>query len=336
VLHLADFFVAVMGQCARQRVGETLYMVSCMWLLMPWLKYYINCNPFIYKLDHRLCQQISTTMEDVGTPQQVSETSRGIISHSRQTREQANRIDIWSFVPHYPYPPKDRRWALGLQAGGTDYPGKFTLIVHTTHAVSEAGGSTEQFVLSNSVEQPIYRVMLWYSNPFHFLTGWVEASVSNGMPSQPQKKFGGEHPMWLVTAHSKMVSGRGGFTGSGMIDAFFDYWLPVFVHEMRYDSQMSRFNKSEEEAKAYAANRYQEVHSEDVMSPIIMEKIGLSTYEGKSALDDMTHTAEGQHYHEAQEKARKVMRVADSSVGKAMFRFTQEEARDLLEPCPGG
>jgi len=282
-----------------------------------------------------LCQQISTTMEDVGTPQQVSETSRGIISRSRQTREQANRIDIWSFVPHYPYPPKDRRWALGLQAGGTDYPGKFTLIVHTTHAVSEAGGSTEQFVLSNSVEQPIYRVMLWYSNPFHFLTGWVEASVSNGMPSQPQKKFGGEHPMWLVTAHSKMVSGRSGFTGSGMIDAFFDYWLPVFVHEMRYDSQMSRFNKSEEEAKAYAANRYQEVHSEDVMSPIIIEKIGLSMYEGKSALDDMTHTAEGQHYHEAQEKARKVMRAADSSVGKAIFRFTQEQAKDLLEPCPG-
>jgi len=330
VLHITDFFVAVMGQCARQRVGETLYMVSCMWMLMPWLKYYINCNPFIYDLGHRLCQQISTTMADVGTPQEVSETARGIISRSRQSRTQADRIDVWDFVPHYPYPPKNRRWALGLQAGGGAYPGKFTLIVHTTHAVSTAGGTTEQFVLSNSVELPIYRVMLWYSNPFHFLTGWVEASVSNGMPSQPDKKFGGEHPMWLVTAHSPMVAGRKAFTGSGMIDAFFDYWLPVFVHEMRFDSQHSRFGKSNAEAGAYACQKYQEVHSEAGKSPPL-HKIGLPEYAGMSAYDDMHKIAVGQHYEEAQARSREVMRLAESGLGAKVFRLTQTEARDLHE-----
>jgi hypothetical protein len=270
-------------------------------------------------------------MADVGTAGDAADTARGIISRSRQTREQADRIDIWSFVPHYPYPPKNRRWALGLQAGGAKYPGKFTLIVHTTHAVSTAGGSPEQFVLSNSVEQPIYRVMLWYSNPFHFLTGWVEASVSNGMPSQPDKKFGGEHPMWLVTAHSPLVSGRDAFTGSGMIDAFFDYWLPVFVHEMRYDSQLTRFKKSSKEAADYAASKYQEVHSQDVVSTI-EERVGLKKYGGKSALDDMRHTAADQNYKKAQQTSRKVMRLGHTKIGANVFRFTQEEARDIHEP----
>ena len=93
--------------------------------------------------------------------------------------------DYWNFVPHYPYPPPHRRWAMGLQvgtsaralttvsydtvsqAGGScNTPAKFTLLVHATHAISDAGGSegvksTEQFVLSNSVHSPCYRVMLW-------------------------------------------------------------------------------------------------------------------------------------------------------------------------------
>mmetsp|Transcript_30910 Transcript_30910/g.81169 ORF Transcript_30910/g.81169 Transcript_30910/m.81169 type:complete len:568 (-) Transcript_30910:336-2039(-) len=278
LLHLPDFFVCAMGQCSRQALGETLYMIACMWLLMPWLKYYMNCNPFVYDLDSRLCQQISTTMEDLGTEDQWCATARSIISRARQTRAQADRVDIWSFVPHYPYPPLDRRWALGLQAGGGEYPGKFTLIVHTTHAIIEAGGSTEQFVISNSTVCPCYRVMLWYSNPYHFLTGWVEASQSTGRPSQPEKFRGGEHPMWLVTARdSEMVSHRDSFTGSGMIDAFFDYWLPAFVHEMRYDHHRYTLGKSREEAEREAHAKYQEVCSKDGVSKPD-DRIGLDKY----------------------------------------------------------
>lgn len=51
ILYLPDFFVSVVGQVARQGMWEVLYMVACMWLLMPWLKYYINCNPWISDLD---------------------------------------------------------------------------------------------------------------------------------------------------------------------------------------------------------------------------------------------------------------------------------------------
>jgi len=292
ILKMPDFFIAVMGQTARQSLFETMWMVNMMWMLMPWLKYYICCNPYIYDLDSRLCQQITTSMNDLGPVEHVADLARNIISRATQPAGKARRLDSWSFVPHYPYPPPDRRWALGLQAGGGSYPGKFTLIVHTTHAISNAGGSTEQFVLSNSCAKPIYRVMLWYSNPFHFLTGWVEASVSTGMPSQPDKYHGGEHPMWLVTGKTKLTAGRDSFTGSGLIDSFFDYWLPVFVHEMRYshfadkywsaktyqnDDGSVNYAKCQEEARKIADSLYQEVESKDGISkpnPII----GLDNY----------------------------------------------------------
>ena len=39
--------------------------------------------------------------------------------------------------------------------------------------------------------------------------------------------------MWLVTSPSPLVSKRGSKVGVGWIDAFFDYWLPSFVDEIR-------------------------------------------------------------------------------------------------------
>ena len=73
--------------------------------------------------------------------------------------------------------------------------------------------------------------MLWHSNPYHFLTGFVEASITTGEPSETECRFGGEHPMWLVTANSPMLSSRS-FFGPGGIDAFFDRWLPTIVDEV--------------------------------------------------------------------------------------------------------
>lgn len=321
---IPDFFICIVGHTARHGFFETMYMVSAMWLLMPWLKYYICCNPWIYNLDHRLCQQISTSMADCGSADEVAKTSQSIISQAVQHKAKAHNIDSWSFVPHYPFPPPERRWALGLQAGGGGYPGKFTLIVHTTHADSTAGGCTEQFVLSNSCERPIYRVMLWYSNPYHFLTGWVEASISNGMPSQQNKAMGGEHPMWLVTAHSPMVSGRDSFTGSGMIDAFFDYWLPVFVHEMRRVSFAKKYREAGEsdwlaKAKAYADSHYEEVNSKDgVSAPVGVE--GSENYR-KSTLAEYDATKEGQRSKHAARDF--VQSMAETECGKGIARMQQ-------------
>jgi hypothetical protein len=311
---MPDIFLCVMGQAMRQGFWEVIYITSMMWVLMPWLKYYINCNPWIYNLDHRLVQQISTSLGDCGTVDEVAEECRHVISRARQTRQRAHRLDLWSFVPHYPYPPADRRFALGMQAGGAAYPGKFTLLVHSTHADSKMGcscvntrgnkgygklsemcphsGSQEQFVLSNSIARPVYRVMLWYNNPFHFLTGWVEASISTGYPSQANKLHGGEHPMWLVGANTALTASRESFTGSGLIDWFFDYWLPVFVHEVRFAMNF-RANKAEKnmqpeeahkEALAYADSRYQQVRSSDGISHI-KSKMGIDSYHNSTLAD---------------------------------------------------
>merc|ERR1711924_571810 len=121
---------------------------------------------------------------------------------------------------------------------------------------AEVDGSTEQFILSNSVAMPVYRVMLWYDNPYHFFTGFVEASLSTGGTSQADKKHGGEHPMWLVSAPSPFLSHRDSQTGVGMIDAFFDFWLPTFVDAVR---ALIR-------GKTIAREMHQEVVSKDGVS----------------------------------------------------------------------
>jgi hypothetical protein len=296
-----DIFCCIAGQTMRHGCHGTMYNVTVMWLLIPWLKYFWNCNPWVYDLDERYIQQISTSMEDLGTPdmggiENICDTARKIISRAKQYWFTRINTDYWHFVPHYPLPPAGRRWAVGMQCGGSvSTPICFTLLVHTTHADSDHGGSTEQFILSNSVYpggKPVYRVMLWYNNPYHFLTGYVEASISNGGHSQPEKFNGGEHPMWLVTGKSPLLSGRDSLTGSGMIDAFFDDWLPLFVHECRRqgffqshhlelamrkwkqnqfkDLTLDEYTKMMEEAMQkgndYADARYEEVVSKDGIS----------------------------------------------------------------------
>jgi hypothetical protein len=228
-IRFSDLCVCAMGQTARNGALEFASAFVVMVLAIPWLKYFVLCNPWAYDLSERFVQQISTSLADCGVAK-VHEAARRIISRSHQEPSLRRRMDLWQFCPHYPYPPPGRRWANGLQ-----HANKLCLIVHTTHAVAEAEGSVEQFVFSNSCEEPIWRVMLWHNNPYHFLTGFVEASIGNGAPSQLDKRHGGEHPMWLVAAHNPNNSARKGMMalGPGGIDAFFDRWLPVIVDETR-------------------------------------------------------------------------------------------------------
>jgi len=103
--------------------------------------------------------------------------------------------------------------------------------------------------------------MLWYNNPYHFLTGWVEAGVSSGLPSQPHKNRGAEHPMWLVGTRSPWHMSRDSLLTISAVDAFFDRWLPELVRHVR------RVNRGEEAAK--------ELHEE------VISKAGVSRPEQK-------------------------------------------------------
>jgi len=241
VTHLADVFVSIIGQGNRHGTLEIAALLTNMIFAIPTLKYWVNSNALVYKIRERFVQQITTSMQDM--PQDaVADAVRRIISRTKQKPELAKKLDDWKFVPHYPYPPPSRRYAIGMQQINSFA----TLLVHVTHYraphQSPAEGASriettayekEMEVISNSCEQPIYRVMLWYSNPFHFLTGWVEASVSNGKHSQLDKTMGGEHPMWIVGPNSPMLNERRAFSGIGVVDRFFDRWLPTIVDEIR-------------------------------------------------------------------------------------------------------
>jgi len=228
----SDVITGIIGQVWRHGTFEANVMLMNMWLLIPWAKYYINCNPWTHPLEPRMIQQISTSMQDINLAD-ICKGGLQIMSRTKQDPEMQHDIDKWKFSPHYPYPPPWKRWTIGIQAGGNKIPAVFFLLTHTTHALCKHCGSTEQFVLSNSVAGAGYRVMLWYNNPYHFFTGWVEASITDGQPSQPEKNRGGEHPMWLVTSRSPLLSDRKSKTGTGWIDNFFDKWLPTIVDEIR-------------------------------------------------------------------------------------------------------
>eukprot|EP00438_Fugacium_kawagutii_P031675 Skav232904 [mRNA] locus=scaffold1477:473880:474536:- [translate_table: standard] len=121
MLHLPDVYVALIGQTARQGYFEAVWTLCMMWYVMPWLKYYMNANPWLQNLDHRFTTQISTSMSDVGAEQSV-DMFRDIVSRAKQYPGRARKVDLWSFVPHYPYPPAGRRYALGIQVVGANVP----------------------------------------------------------------------------------------------------------------------------------------------------------------------------------------------------------------------
>jgi len=256
--YLPDVFVALVGQTLRQGIKESTGKLAFMVILLPWIKYYINTNPWLYSLDERFIQQITTSMNDMEVPK-VTQACRRLISRCKDAKGVRREEDHWSFVPHYPYPPDGRNWCIGVQAGGTSVTGMF-LLVHTTHALKlneSEKRDPNYFVLSNTVVQPIYRVMLWYNNPYHFYTGYVEASVTTGGKYQLNKFHGGEHPMWLLTSRSPLLHDRAAKFGLGFIDHFFDWWLPCFVYEIR------KLVKGRE----YAREHYEKVISQDGISP---------------------------------------------------------------------
>jgi hypothetical protein len=75
--------------------------------------------------------------------------------------------------------------------------------------------------------------MLWRNNPYHIYTGYVEANVSSGLPSQPEKELGVEHPMWLINSHNKLAADRQVNFALGWIDEYFDRFMPNISHFIR-------------------------------------------------------------------------------------------------------
>lgn len=60
-------------------------------LILPWLKYYMNVNPWIFNLDHRFIQQITTNLSDLGPVEHSSGIGREIISRAKHHKGRARK-----------------------------------------------------------------------------------------------------------------------------------------------------------------------------------------------------------------------------------------------------
>ena len=223
-----DIVTACGGMSYRQGLFEFHRCFTLMFLLNPWIKYWITGNVWCGELGERFITQLGQSMADLNIDDIEKHFKRGI-SDARLTGGK-EEIDEMFFCPHYPYPPagSERCFAVGVQ-----HASKITTLVHTTHFKGADGKDNGVQAMSKSSERDVYRVMLWRNNPFHIYTGWVEASITHGRPSQEQKRLGGEHPMWLVNGHNYVAASRAVRLSVGWIDIFFDEFIPHFQRFIR-------------------------------------------------------------------------------------------------------
>jgi len=247
-LHFPDCVAAAAGMIFRQGLFEFMRSFPMMFILNPWVKYWVIANPFLFDFSDKLrfITQIGQKMNDMPL-EGIDENFRKCISNCKHLEKNREILDSKFFCPHYPFPPPGRQWAVGMQ-----YASRITTFVHTTHLRGEVGNA---FVLSTSCHVPEYRVMLWHNNPFHIYTGYVEASITHGRPSQQHKQYGGEHPMWLVNGRNYLGAHRKVNFSIGWIDVFFDEFIPHFQHFIR--GNVRGWEEADEHLKADPGRGYE-------------------------------------------------------------------------------
>jgi len=223
-LHFSDCVVACGGMQLRRGYWKFIKSFSIGFLLTPWVKYWLTANPFTMNLGERFITQIGESMSDMEV-KDIDHNFQRVISWTQPREIDDTSLDCSTFVPHYPFPPSGRQYAIGIQQSNN-----LSMFVHTTHFRAPGNPC---YTLSRSCVLPVYRVMLWRNNPFHVYTGHVEAGISNGQPCQTKKLHGAEHPMWLINGHSFLAAYRGLHASVGWIDSFFDQFLPEFQRKIR-------------------------------------------------------------------------------------------------------
>eukprot|EP00300_Choanocystis_sp_HF-7_P006480 c14735_g1_i1.p1 GENE.c14735_g1_i1~~c14735_g1_i1.p1 ORF type:complete len:460 (+),score=58.78 c14735_g1_i1:137-1381(+) len=228
----ADILVAIMGQLHRRGVIQFIQPFCRMFLLNAWLKYWVTGNIWMTDLEVRFVTQTSGTMADMELKDVLS-TGRQIISDSKLAPEVRKFVRKYVFVPHYPHPPENRSSALGLQ-----FTSRTINMTHSTHLSQwgEIGTRPREscpFVLSNSCLSPCWRVVLWRNNPYHAVTGFVEANLTTGEPACPERFKGAEHPMLVICGRNYLSSSRSCSFSAVRAERVFNAWLPEFVRTIR-------------------------------------------------------------------------------------------------------
>ncbi len=254
-LHFGDCVAAVAGSVHRQGLFEFTIAFANMFIINPWMKYWMTGNLYLEDLGERFITQIGQSLNDVDVDG-IDMNVRKAISRAKHNPSNRQVIDSYMFGPFYPYPPAGRRYAIGMQ-----HTKCTTNFVHATHFRSpEVSDEGPIATLSTSAILPIYRVMLWRNNPYHIYTGYVEANISNGSPSQPEKVVSLEHPMWLVNSRNKLAADRNVTISLGSIDSFFDKYIPQMNHFVRLNTvglAAADAALAADPRKGYEATKYQ-------------------------------------------------------------------------------
>ena len=223
--YFSDCIAAAAGMVYRRGLMEFTSSFALMFIINPWVKYWITGNVYTGDLSIRYVTQVGRPMDDM-TLDQVKRNFRQYISRAKNIRESNSFIcNPLLFCPHFPYPPRRSRryFAVGLEHS------TIAAFVHTTHFKSKSSCSDEgekSHCLSRSAAEPIYRVILWRNNPYHIYTGIVEACIS-------KKRQALEHPMWLISSHNKLAADPKVLLSTGWIDLFFDTFIPNFEYFIR-------------------------------------------------------------------------------------------------------
>mmetsp|Transcript_28113 Transcript_28113/g.59355 ORF Transcript_28113/g.59355 Transcript_28113/m.59355 type:complete len:217 (+) Transcript_28113:279-929(+) len=175
--YFSDCVAAVAGMVYRRGLIEFTSSFSLMFIINPWIKFWITGNIYTSDLSERFVTQVGGQLNDM-TIEQVASSFMTYISRAKNRG--AHRIFIHNpvlFCPHFPFPTqgKKRKWAVGLEHS------TIACFVHTRHFQSSFNESNspalhafskgEPPCLSRSAEIPIYRVVLWRNNPYHIYTG---------------------------------------------------------------------------------------------------------------------------------------------------------------------
>jgi hypothetical protein len=223
--HFEDCVAAAAGMVYRRGLMEFTSAFALMFVINPWVKYWITGNIYTADLGIRYITQVGRPIDDL-TLQQVKRNFKRYISRAKNTRE--SRLFVCNpllFCPHFPYPSRGskRYFAVGLEHS------TIAAFVHTTHFKSKSSLNDQEWssaCLSRSAQSPIYRVILWRNNPYHIYTGIVEACIS-------KKRQALEHPMWLISSHNKLSASPTVCLSTGWIDLFFDQFIPHFEYFIR-------------------------------------------------------------------------------------------------------
>lgn len=188
IINISDIIISIISQQYKNGLLEIYPKLILGFIINPIVKYCMIANPYLYDLTENYINQ--TTNEISSSKKNIINGLTKLLSYSLLDKKRNNIIDKHIFVPYYPIPTNNRNWANGIQVAST-----FALIVHSSHIYLNSSNYNHK-MLSKHGDEPIYMVVLWYNNPFHIYTGYVEVNYN--------KNNTFEHPMWLIGGKNKL------------------------------------------------------------------------------------------------------------------------------------